>query len=87
MWLVLCFFLDYRTQTAEHFAQIFGGDGGDGDEFASKWGWYPALYTLAGEDVLKMESVSSLPASAVFTHLAFLQDLSHKRKQQMNQAV
>ena len=79
-------FLTTERKTAEHYAQIFGGDGGSGDEFGQKWGWYPALFTLAGEDVLKMDAVTALPVGAVFTHLAFLQDLNHKRDQQLKQA-
>jgi hypothetical protein len=78
--------LDYRTQTAEHYAQIFGESGGGTSELGEKWGWYVALYTLANEDVLQMEAVTALPVGSVFTHLSFLQDLNYHREKQMKQA-
>jgi hypothetical protein len=78
--------LDYRAQTVEHYSQIFGESGGGPSELGEKWGWYVALYTLANEDVLQMEAVTSLPVGSVFTHLSFLQDLNYHREKQMKQA-
>jgi hypothetical protein len=72
--------LDYRNRTAEHFAVLFDSKDEGGDEFANKWGWYPVLYSLAGEDYLQMDAVTASPIGHLFTHLAFLKDLDHKRK-------
>tara|TARA_R100000805_G_scaffold8263_1_gene9706 strand:- start:176 stop:358 length:183 start_codon:yes stop_codon:yes gene_type:complete len=55
----------------------------EGDDFANKWGWYPALYALAGESFLAMDDVTRKTVGHVFTHLAFLKDLDYKRKEQM----
>jgi len=77
--------LDYRARTTEHFGVLFDSNGGGGDAFYSKWEWYPALYSLAGEDVLKIDAVTRLTVGHVFTHLAFLKDLEYKRKQEQAQ--
>ena len=77
----LLFFFDYKNRTAEHFAVLFNSDGSGSDEFSQKWGWYPVLYGLAGEDILRFESVTRLTVGHVFSHLAFLKDLEFKRKQ------
>ena len=75
-------FFDYQKRTSDHFGVLFdsGGDEG-GDDFGEKWGWYPVLYSLAGEDILRVEAVTKLTVGHVFTHLAFLKDLEFKRKQ------
>ena len=46
-----------------------------------------ALYQLANEDLLKMEEVTQLSIGLVFTHLAFLKDLSYKRQQALNNRI
>ena len=78
-----CFFLDFRKETSQRFASVFSGGTGEGGEFAAKWGWYPALYTLAGEDILQMDKVTELSVGHVLTHLAFLKDLHFQREQQL----
>ena len=82
-----CFFLDYRAQTTERFAVLFASENSGGDEFAAKWGWYPVLYALAGEDVLKMDAVTKLPVGHCFTHLAYLKDLNFKREQESKNRI
>ena len=77
-WQVPCFFFGLRAQTTERFAVLFDEYGEGGDEFATKWGWYPVLYALAGEDILKMDEVTSFPVGHAFTHLAYLKDLNYK---------
>ena len=74
------FFFEYKERIADHFAVLFDSQGGNGGEFAEKWGWYPILYDLAGENILAMDSVTKLSVGHVFTHLAFLKDLNFKRK-------
>ena len=73
--------MDYRNRTTEDFGVLFNQHGDGGDPFYDKWEWYPALYSLAGEDVLKVDEVTRLTVGHVFTHLAFLKDLEYKRKQ------
>ena len=73
--------MEYRKETTERFAVLFNSEDSGGDEFAAKWGWYPVLYTLAGEDILKMDAVTKLPVGHAFTHLAYLKDLNFKREQ------
>ncbi len=73
--------MEYRKETTERFAVLFNSENAGGDEFATKWGWYPVLYTLAGEDILKMDAVTKLPVGHAFTHLAYLKDLNFKREQ------
>ena len=73
--------MEYRKETVERFAVLFNSENAGGDEFAAKWGWYPVLYTLAGEDILKMDAVTKLPVGHAFTHLAYLKDLNFKREQ------
>jgi hypothetical protein len=77
--------LEYRTRTAEHFAVLFDSESDSSDPFYAKWGWYPALFSLAGEDVLKIDAVTRLTVGHVFTHLAFLKDLDYKRRTEAKQ--
>jgi hypothetical protein len=79
--------LDYRNQTTERFEVLFDSEGAGGDEFGAKWGWYPVLYALAGEDILKMDEVTKLPVGHAFTHLAYLKDLNFKREQEHRQRI
>jgi hypothetical protein len=79
--------LDYRNQVARQYAVLFSSDGDGSDEFANKWGWYPVLFALAGEDVLKMDAVTRLPVGHAFTHLAYLKDLAYKREQQAQNRI
>lgn len=79
--------MDYRNQTCERFAVLFDSKNAGGDEFASKWGWYPVLYTLAGEDILKMDAVTKIPVGHAFTHLAYLKDLNFKREQESKNRI
>jgi hypothetical protein len=72
--------LDYRAGITQHFGVLFDDESGASDPFYSKWQWYPALYSLAGEDVLKIDEVTRLTVGHVFTHLAFLKDLDYKRR-------
>lgn len=76
--------MDYKKRTAGHFAVLFEGDSDEADAFTSKWGWYPVLFTLANEAYLEMDAVTRTPVGHLFTHLAFLKDLEHKRRQAQN---
>ena len=62
----------------EQYKALFSG--GVGDDFTTKWGWYSALYTLSGESFLNMDEVTEKSVGTVFTHLCYLQDLAHKKK-------
>jgi hypothetical protein len=73
--------LEYKAGVADHFAVLFDSDGDGKDAFSKKWGWYPILYSLAGESYLEMDAVTRTPVGHLFTHLAFLKDLEAKRKQ------
>lgn len=73
--------MQYKEGIADHFAVLFDSDGDGEDTFGAKWGWYPVLYALAGESFLDMDAVTRTPVGHLFTHLAFLKDLEHKRKQ------
>jgi hypothetical protein len=74
--------LDYQKQTVTRYEVLFTGGSGGSDPVGEKWGWYHVLYALAGEDLLKMDSVTSLPVQVVFQHLAYLKDkLAHDHVQ------
>lgn len=74
------FFLEFQKEIAEEYAQLFDSGNGGGGEFEAKWGWYVALYTLAGESFLDMDAVTEKTIGAALTHLAYLQDLAYKRR-------
>ena len=74
------FFFEFKNKTTHHYSVLFDGNGGEPDKFTSKWGWYPSLYALAGEDLERMEAVTERSVGAIFTHLAFLKDLHYKLK-------
>lgn len=74
------FFFSYKKQTAEHFEAIFNEGSEGSDKFSERWGWYPLLYTLADEQLLKIDAVTEMGAKVVFSHLAFLKDLAFKQK-------
>ena len=71
----------------ERFAVLFNSESEGGDEFSTKWGWYPVLYNLAGEDILKMDEVTKISVGHAFTHLAYLKDLTFKREQHMKNRI
>ena len=73
--------MEYKNNTATNFASVFTGGGGSGSALADKWGWYPALYQMAGESFLRMDEVTEKPINVVLQHLAFLKDLAHELKQ------
>tara|TARA_R110000787_G_scaffold18570_2_gene56713 strand:+ start:60 stop:305 length:246 start_codon:yes stop_codon:yes gene_type:complete len=74
------FFFDFKNKTTEHYSVLFDGNGAEPDKFSAKWGWYPSLYALAGENYLKLDEVTAQSVGGVFTHLAFLKDLHYKLK-------
>ena len=78
------FFFEYKKEISQHFEVLFDSGDGEADEFSSKWGWYPVLYNLASEDILKMDKVSELSVRVVFTHLAYLKDLKYKIERDKN---
>jgi hypothetical protein len=78
---VYAFFFDFKKRTAKHYEVLFDGGDRPSDSFAEKWNWYAVLYSLSGEDVLKMDAVSDLSVGAAFTHLAFKKDLDYKMTQ------
>ena len=72
--------MEFKKEVTAHFEVLFDGGGEEPTEFALKWGYYPLLYFLSKEDVLKMEKVTQLGVKFVFSHLAFLQDLKNLKK-------
>ena len=70
------FFLDFQKSTASRYAVLFAGGSGQSDPVGEKWGWYHLLYSLAGEDVLKMDAITELPVQVIFQHLSYLKDRS-----------
>jgi len=78
---MLLFFLDFQKSTASRYAVLFAGGGGQSDPVGEKWGWYHLLYSLSGEDILKMDSITELPVQVVFQHLSYLKDRAHDHVQ------
>jgi hypothetical protein len=74
------FFFEFKKDVAAHFEVLFDGEGEEPSEFALKWGYYPLLYFLSGENILKMEDVTKQGVKFVFSHLAFLKDLKNLKK-------
>ncbi|QDP63664.1 MAG: hypothetical protein Unbinned3987contig1001_40 [Prokaryotic dsDNA virus sp.] len=44
------------------------------DRYKEKWGWYPILFELANNDILRMNEVSKVPIYQALTFLSFKQD-------------
>jgi hypothetical protein len=76
--------LEYQSRLVRQYSVCFG-EGGEADELSAKWGWYPVLYALAGEQFLEMDAVTEKPITAVLGHLAFLKDLEHVRNDKFQQ--
>lgn len=47
-------------------------------QFGRRWGWYSAIYGLAGGDFLKFDAVTDQPLTAALTFLTF-----EKQKQKL----
>ena len=76
----ILFFFEFKENTTSHYEVLFTTDGREPDKFSTKWGWYPSLYTLAGEDLQRMEAITEKSVGSIFTHLAYLKDLHYKLK-------
>ena len=74
------FFFEFKENITSHYEVLFTTDGREPDEFSDKWGWYPSLYTLAGENLDNMDKVTEKSVGSIFTHLAYLKDLHNKLK-------
>ena len=74
------FFFEFKNETTAHYEVLFDADGREPDAFSTKWGWYPSLYTLAGEDLQSMDKITEKSVGSIFTHLAYLKDLHYKLK-------
>jgi hypothetical protein len=73
------FFFEKKKGILDDFRAI--SSGGDVDEFHERWGWYELIFSLAGEDILKMDQVTKLPIRQVFTHLAYVMDREGKKNE------
>ena len=51
------------------------------------FGWYSAIVTIAGEDILKMPEVVKIHHIEVFNYLTFTIDLNNKREREFKQNV
>ena len=74
------FFFEFKENITAHYSILFDSNGAEPDPFAVKWGWYPSLYTLAGDDLQRMDALTEKSVGSIFTHLAFLKDLHYKLK-------
>ena len=46
----------------------------------SKWGWYNALYSLCGSNILNIDKITKLPILEVLTYLSYTQDYNNKQR-------
>ena len=74
------FFFEFKENTTAHYEVLFDGNGAEPDPFSVKWGWYPVLYTLSGENIQQMDAITEKSVGSIFTHLAYLKDLHYKLK-------
>ena len=74
------FFFEFKENITSHYEVLFAEGSGQADEFSNKWGWYPSLYALAGEDLQRMDAITEKSVGSIFTHLAYLKDLHYKLK-------
>jgi hypothetical protein len=72
------FFLSFRNQIADSYPTIFGEPAGDEEptfdiqtNFSKKWGWYSAIYQIAGGNLLKVDEITTLPLRQCLTFLEF----------------
>ena len=72
---MLRFFLSFKQQIIEEYPDLFGG-GIEGDlspsaNFSRKWGWYASVDHLAGGDVARYDTITTLPLSQCLTKLVY----------------
>ena len=51
------------------------------------WGWYRAIYSLAGEDILRMDEVTTKNHIEVFNFMTYTILLNKQREQEMKKQL
>ena len=58
-----------------NYDELFEGQGGEQlstvSQFASKWGWYQSIYSLAKGDIRRFEDITKLNVHSCLMMLAF----------------
>ena len=80
------FFLSFRDGLIENYGELFGEQSRgslDGISiFNRKWGWLSSLYSLAENDITRLENITKLDMHQCLTMLSYLkekQELENKR--------
>lgn len=60
------------------YEELFTATGGQNDEeranFGAKWGWYQSISELAGNDITRLDEITSINIHTAFTHLCYVKD-------------
>ena len=83
------FFLQFKKRITKSYPEIFiGADGGVDlsatGNFATKWGWFQSLYSLAQGDIRRLGNISELRAHECFLMLAFEKEKIELENQLLN---
>ena len=74
----LAFFLQFRDRVITNYPELFEGEGGEQlsavSQFATKWGWYQSIYTLANGDITRFEDITQLNIHKCLLMLAFMKE-------------
>ena len=83
--------MDFRERTIADFAIVFDADN-EGNEtaiasesLAEKWGWFGVMHRLCGQDISKLESITSLKLLECLTWLSYETDLNLSNKVKLNE--
>ncbi len=94
MCLVLLVFFGFTEGLTDRYPDLFTGDVEDSGEkrisatdgFSEKWSGYHSIAVLAGNDILKFDSVTGLPIHQCLTYLSYHKDVEAVQLQQAKQA-
>ena len=76
------FFFGFTERLTDRYPDLFTGDVEDGGEkrisatdgFGEKWSGYHTIAVLAGNDLLKFDSITELPIHQCLTYLSYHKD-------------
>ncbi len=63
--------MDFNKGLVESYPELYGGTGGEPNEFTRKWSDYQEIYQLAQGDVRRYDEISKLNMHQCYLYLAF----------------